>query len=99
MDLYICMSTANIVCWMERHASEILSVKPRLWGQTAIAITDHGAMYGVVDFYNAAKKQGIKPILGFEAYVTADLHEKTSKNREYASFAAAGEKPAGDIRI
>lgn len=39
---------------------------------------------GVVDFYNAAKKAGIKPILGYEAYVAADLHEKTSKDREYA---------------
>lgn len=58
--------------------------KAKALGQPAIAITDHGAMYGVVDFYNAAKKQGVKPILGFEAYVTADLHEKTSKNREYA---------------
>ena len=58
--------------------------KAKALGQTAIAITDHGAMYGVVDFYNAAKKAGIKPILGYEAYVAADLHEKTSKNREYA---------------
>ncbi len=38
-------------------------------GQTAIAITDHGAMYGVVDFYKEAKKQGIKPIIGCEVYV------------------------------
>lgn len=35
----------------------------------AIAITDHGAMYGVIDFYKAAKKQGIKPIIGCEVYV------------------------------
>ena len=52
-------------------------------GQKAIAITDHGAMYGVIDFYNAAKRQGIKPIIGFEAYAVNDLHEKTQKNREY----------------
>ncbi len=38
-------------------------------GQTAIAITDHGVMYGVVDFYTAAKKAGIKPIIGCEVYV------------------------------
>ena len=38
-------------------------------GMDALAITDHGAMYGVVDFYKACKKQGIKPILGMEAYV------------------------------
>ena len=35
----------------------------------ALAITDHGVMYGVVDFYKEAKKQGIKPILGCEVYV------------------------------
>ena len=39
-------------------------------GQKAVAITDHGVMYGVVDFYRAATKAGIKPILGVEAYVT-----------------------------
>lgn len=38
-------------------------------GQTAVAITDHGVMYGVVDFYKAAKKVGIKPIIGCEVYV------------------------------
>lgn len=38
-------------------------------GQTAIAITDHGAMYGCVDFYKAAKKAGVKPIIGCEVYV------------------------------
>lgn len=38
-------------------------------GQKAVAITDHGVMYGVVDFYKAAKKQGIKPIIGCEVYV------------------------------
>ena len=38
-------------------------------GQTAIAITDHGAMYGVIDFYKAAKEAGIKPIIGCEVYV------------------------------
>ncbi|MDF2633849.1 MAG: polymerase alpha subunit [Pelosinus sp.] len=35
----------------------------------AIAITDHGSMYGIVDFYKQAKKQGIKPIIGCEVYV------------------------------
>jgi len=38
-------------------------------GMPALAITDHGVMYGVVDFYKEAKKQGIKPILGCEVYV------------------------------
>lgn len=38
-------------------------------GQNAVAITDHGVMYGVIDFYKAAKKAGIKPIIGCEVYV------------------------------
>ena len=39
-------------------------------GQSAIAITDHGVMYGCIDFYKAAKAAGIKPIIGCEVYVT-----------------------------
>lgn len=38
-------------------------------GMEALAITDHGVMYGVIDFYKAAKKEGIKPIIGCEVYV------------------------------
>ena len=38
-------------------------------GQSALAITDHGVMYGVIDFYRACKKVGIKPIIGCEVYV------------------------------
>ncbi|MGZ9223547.1 MAG: DNA polymerase III subunit alpha, partial [Anaerolineales bacterium] len=37
----------------------------------AVAITDHGTMFGVIDFYNAAKKEGIQPIIGVEAYMAA----------------------------
>ena len=39
-------------------------------GQSAIALTDHGVMYGCIDFYKAAKAAGIKPIIGCEVYVT-----------------------------
>ncbi|HEX3099637.1 MAG TPA: DNA polymerase III subunit alpha [Patescibacteria group bacterium] len=38
-------------------------------GQTSIAITDHGVMYGVIDFYNACREAEIKPIIGMEAYI------------------------------
>lgn len=38
-------------------------------GMDSIAITDHGVMYGVIDFYKAAKKVGVKPIIGCEVYV------------------------------
>ena len=39
------------------------------FGQDAVAVTDHGAMYGIIDFYKEAKKNGIKPIIGCEVYV------------------------------
>ena len=39
-------------------------------GQTAVAITDHGVMYGCIDFYKAAKAAGVKPIIGCEVYVS-----------------------------
>ena len=38
-------------------------------GQSAVAVTDHGVMYGAVDFYRACKKEGVKPIIGCEIYV------------------------------
>jgi len=46
-----------------------LVAKAAQLGMPAVAITDHGTMYGVVDFYKAAKKCGIKPIIGCEVYV------------------------------
>ena len=41
-------------------------------GHTAVAITDHGVLYGAVAFYNACKKEGIHPIIGCEVYVARD---------------------------
>ena len=42
------------------------------FGMPALAITDHGVMYGVVDFYKKAKEKGIKPIIGCEVYFVDD---------------------------
>lgn len=55
-------------------------------GQTALAITDHGVMYGAIDFYKAAKAEGIKPIIGCEVYVAPRsrfdrVHELDSEAR------------------
>lgn len=49
-------------------------------GQTELAITDHGVMYAAVDFYKAAKKAGIKPIIGCEVY-TAEGSRLNKQNR------------------
>lgn len=43
---------------------EGLVARAKELGQTAVAVTDHGVMYGAVDFYRAAKAAGIKPIIG-----------------------------------
>lgn len=49
-------------------------------GMDSIALTDHGVMYGVIEFYKEAKKAGIKPIIGQELYVTPNsLHQKRPK--------------------
>jgi len=48
---------------------EPLMERVREMGQEAVAITDHGAMYGAIDFYKAARANGVKPIIGVEAYV------------------------------
>ena len=55
-------------------------------GQDSIAITDHGVMYGAVDFYKAAKKRGIHPVIGCEVYVAKRtrfdrVHELDGENR------------------
>ena len=48
--------------------------------QPALALTDHGVMYGAMHFYNECLKQGIKPIIGLEAYVAKNsLHDHQSK--------------------
>jgi DNA polymerase-3 subunit alpha len=55
-------------------------------GMKSIAITDHGTMYGCVDFYRAAKDQGIKPIIGCEIYVAAkSMYDKTN-NKENDTY-------------
>jgi len=48
-------------------------------GMVALALTDHGAMYGAIEFYNECKKAGIKPIIGIEAYMAErTLYDKES---------------------
>ncbi len=66
LHLHTEYSLLDGVCRMEPLMKAVLDR-----GQTAVAITDHGAMYGVIDFYDAAKKYGVKPIIGCEVYVAA----------------------------
>ena len=53
-------------------------------GMDACAITDHGAMYGVVDFYQACLGEGIHPVIGCEVYICPDMTEKQAMAREYS---------------
>ncbi len=57
------------------------AVKER--GQTAVAITDHGVMYGAVEFYKAALNKGIKPIIGCEVYVAPKSRFDKQKTGDY----------------
>lgn len=52
-------------------------------GMDAVAITDHGAMYGVIDFYKACKKEGIKPIIGCEVYLSKDRNRKEADDERF----------------
>jgi DNA polymerase-3 subunit alpha len=65
-------------------------------GQPAIGITDHGNMYGVLDFYKASRAAGIKPIIGIEAYMAGDsrFDRPTRRGRmdDSGGDAEAGEK-------
>ncbi|MBQ2954069.1 MAG: DNA polymerase III subunit alpha [Clostridia bacterium] len=53
-------------------------------GMDSCAITDHGVMYGCIDFYQAMKAEGIKPVIGCEVYVCRDRTDKTTAQREYS---------------
>ena len=59
---------------------EDLIALAKKFGMTAMAITDHGNMYGAIEFYKLAQKAGIKPIIGVEAYMTAG--SRLDKNTE-----------------
>lgn len=56
------------------------------FGMTSLAITDHGTMYGVIDFYKAAQKRGIKPIIGCEVYVAPNSRLDRDKNDDIKYF-------------
>ena len=64
LHLHTCYSLLDGACRVEDLIKKVASM-----GQKAVAITDHGVMYGAVDFYKIAKKYNIKPIIGCEVYV------------------------------
>lgn len=67
-------------------------------GMESLAITDHGVLYGAIEFYMKAKERGIKPIIGCEMYVTAnDLHSKnpTAEDRKRHHLILLAKNEAG----
>ena len=62
-----------------RLADLVPTVKEK--GMTSVAVTDHGNMFGAIDFYKTAKKHGVKPIMGCEAYVAGakGRHDRTDR--------------------
>ena len=61
----------------------VLAKKIKELGMDSVAMTDHGNMFGTITFYNEMKKNGIKPIIGMEAYIhnEEDIGDKTTKRR------------------
>ncbi len=62
-------------------------------GMNAVAMTDHGNMFGAIDFYTTMKKEGIKPIIGMEAYLhnQKDLGDKNTRQRYHLCLYAKNE--------
>lgn len=75
---------------------ESLVAKAKELGMESLAITDHGVMYGVVDFYKQAKKYGVKPVIGCEVYVAArtmkDKDPKLDSNQNHLVLLAKNEE-------
>jgi len=64
-------------------------------GMDSCAITDHGVMYGCIDFYQAMKAEGLKPIIGCEVYVCQNRREKGNFSREYSHLILLCENNTG----
>ena len=64
LHLHTDYSLLDGACDVEKLVKHVHSL-----GQTAVAMTDHGNIFGAVHFFNAAKENGIKPILGCELYI------------------------------
>ena len=76
-------------------ANKISKLAQRLkeLGMQSVAITDHGNMFGAIDFYQQMKKEGIKPIIGMEAYIhnSDDLGDKSTRQRFHLCLYAKNE--------
>src|SRR5271169_2541914 len=67
-------------------------------GQTSVAMTDHGNIYGAVHFFDAAKQKGIKPILGCELYVCKAEDHRVDTPKQSNDPGSASHSPLGTAR-
>ena len=84
---YSLLDGANRISPLVKRLSEL--------GFTHAAITDHGVMYGAVEFYNACKKAGITPVIGCEVYICQDRFDKQGAAREYSHLILLCENNTG----
>ncbi|MBQ7887527.1 MAG: PHP domain-containing protein, partial [Clostridia bacterium] len=84
---YSLLDGANRIPQLVRRVKEL--------GQTHVAITDHGVMYGVIDFYNECQKNGLTPVIGCEVYICQDRFEKHGAAREYSHLILLCENNTG----
>jgi DNA polymerase III subunit alpha len=91
LHLHTDYSLLDGACDVEKLVTRVDSI-----GQKAVAITDHGNIYGAVHFFNAAKAQGVKPILGCELYVCKkDDHRADPQGDDYNHLLVLAENEEG----
>ncbi|NEW61404.1 DNA polymerase III subunit alpha [Sulfurovum sp. bin170] len=72
---------------------KVLAKKIKELGMNSVAMTDHGNMFGAIDFYNTMRKEGIKPIIGMEAYIhnEEEIGDKSTRKRFHLCLYAKNE--------
>src|SRR3984957_15236943 len=91
LHLHTDYSLLDGACDVEKLVDRVADI-----GQSAVAITDHGNIYGAVHFFDAAKKRGIKPILGCELYICKkDDHRADPQGDDYNHLLVLAENEEG----
>ncbi len=91
LHLHTDYSLLDGACDVEKLVDRVADI-----GQKAVAITDHGNIYGAVHFFDAAKKKGIKPILGCELYICKEEdHRAPSQGEKYNHLLVLAENEEG----
>lgn len=85
---YSMLDGASLLDGLFEHTAEL--------GMPAIAMTDHGNLHGAYDFWSKARKHGVKPIIGLEAYLTPGTHRTERKRVRWGRGSGEGETEGGD---